>query len=101
MRPRTVSSTSQPPSAQSVAENRTATSAAGAASFTAVTTRRSSRVRFSNDPPYSSVRRFDSGERNWWSRYPCAAWISSTVKPAATARRAADAKFATTWSIPV
>ena len=42
--------------------------ALGAASRTASTTRSSSRARFSSEPPYSSVRVFDSGERNWCSR---------------------------------
>lgn len=63
-----VCAASQPPSAQSLAEKRTVRAALGAASRTASTTRSSSRARFSSEPPYSSVRVFDSGERNWCSR---------------------------------
>ena len=39
-------------------------------------------------PPYSSVRWLNFGERNWWSRYPCALWISMPSNPPATALRA-------------
>jgi hypothetical protein len=35
-----------------------------------------SRIRFSKLPPYLSVRLLLIGLRNWWIRYPCAAWIS-------------------------
>ena len=46
------------------------------------------------------MRSFDSGERNSCSRYPCAAWISTTSNPASSARRAASANAVTTSRIP-
>ncbi len=36
----------------------------------AVSTRQPKRSRFSNDPPYSSVRWFVSGDQNWSNRCP-------------------------------
>ena len=41
---------------------------AGNAARTASNTSSGKRMRFSRLPPYSSVRRFESGERNWCSR---------------------------------
>ena len=41
---------------------------AGKAARTASNTSSGKRIRFSKLPPYSSVRRFDSGDRNWWSK---------------------------------
>ena len=46
------------------------------------------------------MRVFVSGERNWWIRYPWAAWICTTSYPAPSARRAASTKDATTSAIP-
>ena len=62
-------SISQPPSTYSLAESRTMTgSAAGNDSRTARATSTARRVRRSNVPPYSSVRRLVSGDRNSCSR---------------------------------
>ena len=51
-------------------------------------------------PPHRSSRRFESGDRNWCTRYPCAAWTSTTSNPASTARRAARRKSSITASTP-
>lgn len=59
-----------------------------------------SRARPSKSPPQPSVRRLLIGDRNECSRYPCAAWISATWKPAATARRAALANASITRAMP-
>src|SRR5271157_187998 len=57
---------SQPPSVQSLAEMRTNSGARwNQDDRTAATTSRRMRVRFSKEPPYSSVRRLLSGERNF------------------------------------
>ena len=47
-------------------------------------------MRLSNEPPYSSWRWLLRGERNSCSRYPWAAWISITSKPAAIERFGCD-----------
>ncbi len=62
---RTVSSAVQPPSSsQSVAETRKNSGlSSGQTSRTASTTSRAKRVRFSYEPPYSSVRWLECGER--------------------------------------
>ena len=44
-------------------------------------------MRFSSEPPYSSVRSLVNGEMNDARRYPCAMWISSRSNPASSARR--------------
>ncbi len=65
----TASSTSVPPSNQSVAEIRTVIGrSAGHTARTASNTSSGNRSRFSSDPPYSSVRRLVSGDRNEDSR---------------------------------
>ena len=65
----TVSSACQPPSTRSVAETRRTTGRpAGMRLWTSRTTSSTSRARLSNEPPYSSSREFDSGERNAWRR---------------------------------
>ena len=43
--------------------------------------RRRCAVRPSQSPPYSSSRRLDQGDRNWWNRWPCPAEISTPEKP--------------------
>ena len=87
------SSTVRPPSSQSLAENRARTGLwCGQVARTASTTSRRKRARFRREPPYASVRWFESGERNSWMRYPCAAWTSTTSKPASSARVAAAPK---------
>ena len=59
----------QPVSAQSVAETRTKSGfASGQAARTSVAMRSSRRARFSKEPPYSSSRRLEAGERNSCSR---------------------------------
>ena len=50
------------------------------------------RIRFSNEPPHSSVRRFDHGAQNWSTRAWYAAKISTPSNPLACARAAAAAK---------
>ncbi len=96
----TVSSSFQPPGAQSVAESRTSSGRCdGHADLTARVTSSSRRARFSKLPPYSSVRSFARGDRNWCSRYPCAAWISTASKPARMLRRVALAKSAITFAM--
>ncbi len=45
-------------------------------------------MRFSSDPPYSSVRLLLNSDRNCVIRYPCAPWISTKSHPASFARRA-------------
>ncbi|SLI27835.1 Uncharacterised protein [Mycobacteroides abscessus subsp. abscessus] len=65
----TASSTVLPPSAQSVAEMRTDSGrSAGHTCLIASNTRSGNRSRLSRLPPYSSVRRLASGERNAESR---------------------------------
>ena len=62
-------SMSQPPSAQSVQEMRTNRGQrSGRSARTARTVSRRNRVRFSNEPPYWSVRWLLSGDRNSWNR---------------------------------
>ena len=39
------------------------------------------RARFSRQPPYLSVLRLLSGERNWCSSHPCPAWIITISTP--------------------
>src|ERR1700730_10006272 len=56
----------------------------------AAITSRGKRGGSSKLPPYSSVRWFVAGERNVFTRYPCAACSSSNWKPACTARRVAS-----------
>jgi hypothetical protein len=57
------------------------------------------RIRPSNEPPHSSVRRFDHGVQNWSTRPWYAAKISMPSKPAARARAAAPTNPSTTSSI--
>ena len=60
---------SQPPSAQSDADRRTKSGVvSGIAWRIALVASSKKRVRFSKLPPYSSVRWFISGEKNWWKR---------------------------------
>ena len=53
-------------------------------------TRIGKRMRFSNDPPYRSVRWFVAGDQNWSSRWPYAS-ISTPSMPPACMRSAASA----------
>ncbi len=47
------------------------------------------RIRFSNEPPHPSVRRFDHGAQNWSTTAWYAAKISIPSKPLSRARSAA------------
>jgi hypothetical protein len=61
----TVWAMSQPPSVQSVQETRTPRGlSSGHSARTAAKTSRGKRMRFASEPPYSSSRRLESGERN-------------------------------------
>src|SRR5581483_6600243 len=61
----TVWSRSKPPSFQSVAETRQKRgSLSGQTSRTACTARRAKRMRFSSEPPYSSLRVLQRGDKN-------------------------------------
>ncbi len=64
-----LSSSDQPPSTHSTAEMRMPIGlCAGQTARMAVKISSGSRTRFSNEPPYVSVRLFESGDRNWCSR---------------------------------
>src|SRR5215470_17881587 len=92
----TESSTVHPPSTQSVDEmRRNSGYFSGQTFLTAVITSESRRMRLAKAPPYWSERRLLSGERKECNRYPCAAWISTSCAPAASARLAAAAKAST------
>ena len=69
------------------------------ASRTAFTSLSGKRMRFSKDPPYSSVRWLVSGEKNALTRLPCAPWMSTMSKPASRRRTAALQKRSMTSSI--
>jgi hypothetical protein len=73
-------------------EIRRAVRSAPIAAATASVTSTANRMRFSTDPPHSSVRRLVPGARNWWMRYPFAPCSSTPSKPASIALRAADTK---------
>ena len=92
---------SQPPSTQSVAERRIQTVCARVtAARTASNTSRGKRMRFSSEPPYSSSRRLEIGDRNSCSRYPCAPCSSMASKPSRSARRAVATKSSRTLASP-
>src|ERR1039458_7715437 len=57
------------------------------------------RARFSRVPPYSSVRWFRAGERNWLTRKPWAAWSWIASQPACLAHRAARVKAETMFAM--
>ena len=65
-----------------------------------VTTHCVSRMRFANDPPYSSLRWLKSGERNWSSKCP-GAMSSIPSRPPALARFAAAPKSRITRAMSV
>src|ERR1700681_337419 len=95
------SSVFQPFSIQSLADMRTNKGyLSGQLDRTAATTSSKKRIRFSKLPPYLSLRWLDRGDRNSLIRYPCAACISITLKPALNARAAALLKSAIIFSIP-
>jgi hypothetical protein len=74
----TASSPVTPPGIQSVADSRTDIGfPAGQCSRQASNTSSGKRSRFSSRPPYSSTRRFVTGEMKLASRYPCAMCSSS------------------------
>src|ERR1700674_3027349 len=52
-------------------------------------------MRLSKEPPYASLRRFESGDTKLCSRYPWAPWISTTSKLAARECSAALRKSST------
>jgi hypothetical protein len=62
---------------------------------TAAATRMAHRVEHLEDQPHALARRLLTGLSNWCSRNPCAAWSSTTSKPARTAR------FAAAWGAAV
>ncbi|MDT4869554.1 hypothetical protein FQZ97_1045910 [compost metagenome] len=65
----TLCAASHPPSTQSVPERRMPSAMlAGSAARTASNTASGKRMRFSSEPPYSSMRWLEIGERNWCSR---------------------------------
>ena len=65
----TLWSISQPPSIQSVAEIRTAKACElGTINRSSLAISQSNLIRFSNEPPYSSVRLFEIGDKNSWSK---------------------------------
>ena len=65
----TVSSSPHSPPFPSTAETRKNSGlSCGHAARTVSATSSAKRMRFSRDPPYSSVRWLDTGERNWWIR---------------------------------
>ena len=70
----------------------------GQASRTALATCRGDRRRPWRRPPKSSRRRFERGERNSCSRYPCAECISTASRPMRSARPAAAAAAAAAGS---
>ena len=89
-----------PSGTQSVAEVRTLTGLPeGQTARHASSTSSGNRARPDNDPPYSSSRRFDTGDRKLESRYPWAMWTSSKSKPAWRAPRDADTNWSRTTSI--
>ena len=95
----TASSRSKPPGTQSVAEMRTLIGfSAGQISRTASNTSSGKRIRFSREPPYLSVRWFESGVRKLESRYPWAMCSSSRSKPACSASTAARTNSSRTRS---
>ena len=83
----TASSPVTPPSTQSVAEMRTDIGRSlGQTARIAVKTSNGNRSRFSSEPPYSSVRWFESGVMKLESRYPCAQCSSTMSKPLSIAK---------------
>ncbi len=66
---------------------------------TAWRTSRRNRIRFSSDPPYSSVRTLLAGDRNCSIRYPDDACTSIPSSPPSRQRRAAAAKASTCSAI--
>src|SRR5580704_9612891 len=71
----------------------------GIAARTALATSSGKRMRPSKEPPYSSLRLLEIGERKLCSRYPCAACSSTASTPARTARWAAWTNPSRTRSI--
>ena len=96
----TESSPVQPPSTQSVAEIRTSSGvASGTAARTDSTTRSSSRVRLSKEPPYSSCAMVRERGEELVQEVAVRGVDSSTSKPASSARSAAAVKSPTTRSM--